>query len=370
MNLGQRKGNRITRHAFTRIMNPATSIVTAVTSESAAVFHFSREFSKHTDPKALAESFVASALTLSNSQSAQLLTMRGGSIRTKYAVSRKSSNSRSNSRPANLDNGATRFRAISAAFEHRATVLARGQSSEEDDTTHIQRMIGEMAVLCIPLAIKNKPLKVLCLEQWGEGSGFDSALVTDLTLLSFKFIFHLQNINLHLRAIREANMRKTAERAAREKDALIDDVERICHIGHWVWDFGTDEINASAEFCRILGIPASSRLHGSHISGRIHQDDLPRFQRSLEAVVRHNLLIRGEFRVVLPEGAIRYLQWEGHPGLCDRGAQRYIGTVFDVTDRKSDQNALRIAQSDLKRAQRFATIGELGASISTRFRSR
>jgi C4-dicarboxylate-specific signal transduction histidine kinase len=75
-----------------------------------------------------------------------------------------------------------------------------------------------------------------------------------------------------------------------------------------------------------------------------------------------------EFRIVLPDGAIKYIRSTGHPVRNLSGVLlEYVGTSIDVTERKRADEArerLRQAQADLAHVNRVTTMGELTASLA------
>jgi signal transduction histidine kinase len=79
-----------------------------------------------------------------------------------------------------------------------------------------------------------------------------------------------------------------------------------------------------------------------------------------------------EFRIVLPDGAIRYVRSTGHPIRKTSGdLLEYVGTSIDVTERKradEERERLRQVQADLAHLSRVTTMGELTASLAHEIR--
>ncbi len=75
-----------------------------------------------------------------------------------------------------------------------------------------------------------------------------------------------------------------------------------------------------------------------------------------------------DFRVVLPDGGVKYIQAVGHPVFKASGdLVEFLGTSMDVTERKQaeeEREKLRQAQADLARVSRVTTMGELTASLA------
>jgi C4-dicarboxylate-specific signal transduction histidine kinase len=72
-----------------------------------------------------------------------------------------------------------------------------------------------------------------------------------------------------------------------------------------------------------------------------------------------------EFRILRGDGQLRHLRSVGHPVFDDRGTLvEYAGTIVDRTEQKLAEATLRVTQSELVRASRLTTLGELTASIA------
>jgi signal transduction histidine kinase len=75
-----------------------------------------------------------------------------------------------------------------------------------------------------------------------------------------------------------------------------------------------------------------------------------------------------EFRILLPDGSIRYAHGIGHPVFNSAGdLVEYAGTVMDVSERRraeQERERLRQAEADLTHISRVTTMGELTASLA------
>jgi C4-dicarboxylate-specific signal transduction histidine kinase len=71
------------------------------------------------------------------------------------------------------------------------------------------------------------------------------------------------------------------------------------------------------------------------------------------------------FRIVLPDGTVKYLESIGQPVFSTNGELvEVVDTEIDVTERKRAEEAYREAQMALAHANRVATMGQLTASIT------
>ncbi|WP_293127934.1 PAS domain S-box protein [Microcoleus sp. bin38.metabat.b11b12b14.051] len=118
----------------------------------------------------------------------------------------------------------------------------------------------------------------------------------------------------------------------------------------------------------ISGITAAEIMQDitSFIS-RIHPEDLESYIASVTAAVENFSPWHYEGRLVKPNGEIRWWQGDSMPTLRETGEIVFSGVLFDITDRKVAETAIRDSQRQLKEAQRLAHVGnwELDAATET-----
>ncbi|SHK06373.1 PAS domain S-box-containing protein [Roseomonas rosea] len=116
------------------------------------------------------------------------------------------------------------------------------------------------------------------------------------------------------------------------------------------WDWHTEErrIFGDARFaalCRLSPVEAERGVAPAAFFSIIHPDDQMRIRLAVGGVLRGAEVFSKEYRIILPDGAIR---WVHARGRCFREAGaggRFLGTLVDVTDQKRAEERLRIAQS-------------------------
>ncbi|HUP84505.1 MAG TPA: EAL domain-containing protein [Acidimicrobiales bacterium] len=128
------------------------------------------------------------------------------------------------------------------------------------------------------------------------------------------------------------------ERAGREalidREAQLAEAQRTAHIGSYSWDLVTDDVWWSDEMYRVLGFtPGDPDARRSFID-RVHPDDRDRVWAAKAAIRNLSTPSMSEWRVVLLDGEIRWMQGRVRP-TCENGvAVSVCGTVQDITDRK------------------------------------
>jgi PAS domain S-box-containing protein len=139
----------------------------------------------------------------------------------------------------------------------------------------------------------------------------------------------------------DVHQRKQTELALRESEASLTAAQARAQIGSWEIDHSTRIVKWSAEMFRIFG--RDSKLgppRFSEIAQMVHPDDRESFGRGKSATNEQ------EFRVVRPDGDIRWIEGRGGVVLDEAGqVLRHIGTAQDVTERTQVQLALRASEA-------------------------
>jgi len=165
--------------------------------------------------------------------------------------------------------------------------------------------------------------------------------------------------------------RKRAEEALRRSEGYLAEAQRLTRTGSWAWSVATrHSVYWSQENYRLFGFDPEGGIPSDEaFYQRIHPEDRDRVRREvfLERPDEGSHF-DVEFRIVLPDGAIKYVRSTGHPVRNISGdLLEYVGTSIDVTERKradEERERLRQAQADLAHVNRVTTMGELTASLA------
>jgi PAS domain S-box-containing protein len=160
-------------------------------------------------------------------------------------------------------------------------------------------------------------------------------------------------------AVQDVTERKRAEEALHDSERKLKEAQRITHVGHWERDVETGLITWSDELYRIFGVlPQQGALTTSDWQNLIHPEDRQRIVQAVSEAERGIRHYDVEYRIVRPNGEVRFIHSKGELDWDDQGRpRRAFGAAQDITERRRAEQALRISEGKLKDAERLANIG-------------
>jgi len=168
--------------------------------------------------------------------------------------------------------------------------------------------------------------------------------------------------------------RRRAEQALQRSESYLAEAQRLSHTGSWGWKVATREITHwSQEIYRLYGFDPEAGIppFEAHLQ-RIHPEDRARLAEAFERAIGDGAELELVFRIVLPDGATKYIRKIGHPVYAAVGEiVEFVGTDMDITERKraeaevrEGERRYRAVEMELAHANRVATMGQLSASIA------
>jgi PAS domain S-box-containing protein len=152
-----------------------------------------------------------------------------------------------------------------------------------------------------------------------------------------------------------------ARRDLEKSTTLLEEAERLAHLGSWEWDVSRGVTSYSDEWQRIYGVDRSEIPVDEGLE-LVHPADRPVVAEAIERVLTGGGRYHAEYRIIRrDDGEVRHLEGFGRPVLGDDGTvDRVYGATLDVTERVVAQEALLEGKRRLRR-----TLGATVAALAT-----
>lgn len=138
-------------------------------------------------------------------------------------------------------------------------------------------------------------------------------------------------------------------RKLKNSEVLMNVEEALANMGSWQLDFPSDEMTASPGLFRILDIPyEKGTINRQRIIDRIYPQDQPLVIKAVNEAAENKTDYSLEYRIVLPDGKLRWLSSKSTFFLEAGGSLKQMGFIMDITDQKLSQDALEQQQKLLE----------------------
>jgi PAS domain S-box-containing protein len=153
-----------------------------------------------------------------------------------------------------------------------------------------------------------------------------------------------------VKVVRDRTEARQAEEAVRRAEERLRLALAAARMGIWTWDLTTGTHARDANLNRLLGLPAEEAAQPlDGFLAHVHPDDRGEVRRAFDFSSEFGHPLSLEFRVVWPDGTVRWLRDQGDVfGREDGGPGYMTGACVDITERKEAEAALRRARDELE----------------------
>lgn len=156
--------------------------------------------------------------------------------------------------------------------------------------------------------------------------------------------------------------KKQAELALREREDQLHQVLQSVGAGAWKWEIETNQAWWSDENFTVMGLnPAESEARYENWLAQVHPEDRGMAEVEVMAALEEARDLDIEFRVVYPNGEVRWINDVGRLMLDDQGQPLSMhGIQLDITERKqAEQNQARLIEQ-------LQALRQIGLELATR----
>jgi PAS domain S-box-containing protein len=160
-------------------------------------------------------------------------------------------------------------------------------------------------------------------------------------------------------AVMDTTAVKDVEKKLRRSEESLLEAQKLSNTGSWRHDVVSGGVTVSPEIYRIHDIkPDEDPSNTEFFFNKFHPEDRKRVVDLFERAEREKTAFQVDYRIVLPDGNIKYLRTIGHPILNESGdLVEFVGTAMDITAATQAEKTLRESEAYLAEAQRLSHTG-------------
>src|SRR5882672_3056913 len=155
-------------------------------------------------------------------------------------------------------------------------------------------------------------------------------------------------------AVTDVTVAREADRKLRRSEAYLAETQHLSHTSSWVWDVRRRKwAYRSPEVYHLFGFdPVKGPVPLQAFRDRIHPEDRRPNVEAASRAIRQKADFEVNFRIILPDGSIRYVHSVGHPVVGDDGeVAELVGTHIDITEQRLAKEALEKAFDEIKKSE-------------------
>jgi two-component system, cell cycle sensor histidine kinase and response regulator CckA len=158
---------------------------------------------------------------------------------------------------------------------------------------------------------------------------------------------------------RDITERRRAAETLRQSQERLQLALKAARMGTWWWDVPSNVLTWDTGLQKLYSLGSGETVTSyEQFINRVHADDRGFVESSVNAALHGSGGLDYEFRIVLPDGRVRWLADQGRVVRDQNGKLLYMtGVCMDVTERKQVEERLR-------QAQRMESVGQLAGGIA------
>ena len=170
---------------------------------------------------------------------------------------------------------------------------------------------------------------------------------------------------------RDITNRQRMETALKESQEHLHIALSAGDVGTWRWSPDTDLDTRGANLNRILGrTSAYSEGTLQDFLQCVHVEDRVMVETSIRSAAKSRATYAATYRIVRPDGTIRWLRDHGKVFRDSEGHTTHItGAAADITECRTAEEQRQALEAQLRHAQKLHAIGQLAAGVAHDFNS-
>jgi PAS domain S-box-containing protein len=173
--------------------------------------------------------------------------------------------------------------------------------------------------------------------------------------------FTARELRARVRANLELDRARRVRRQLERSRSLLDQAQRLAHVGSWEVDLGTGRIDVSAEYLRIAGLTeaqVAELSYPSSVDVLVHPADRTAVHEALAGALQGSE-VSFEARQLRPDGDVVLVSVHAEVVCDEQGRPQLLrGSAQDITERRAAEEALALAAANAEAAAREHAIAD------------
>ena len=159
----------------------------------------------------------------------------------------------------------------------------------------------------------------------------------------------IRRLKLLAQIFANALARKLSDQRLRESEARLSLAADSADAGLWVLELGTLRFWATEKARELFRFPADFEITLEDFLQRVHPEDRERVRDVVECSIHDKKMIHEDYRIVRPDGSIRWISSQGRPQCgADGTVESIMGISIDTTEQKQRQMDLEQAYAEIR----------------------
>jgi len=149
----------------------------------------------------------------------------------------------------------------------------------------------------------------------------------------------------------DVDERKNVEEKLRRSEAFLLEAQSMSRTGSWRHNLVTGDLTVSPEVLRMRGVAADFKPGTIEFFFKnMHPEDLSRVRETYDAARADKHDFAADYRILLPDGTLRYMHTVGHPVINASGeVLEFAGTGIEITEQVEARIQLERALEEIQR---------------------
>ncbi|MHC9541311.1 MAG: ATP-binding protein [Vulcanimicrobiota bacterium] len=159
--------------------------------------------------------------------------------------------------------------------------------------------------------------------------------------------------------------RKRSDELLRESQERLNLATESAEVGLWSMEMLTNQVWVTSRTRQLFHFTPDEELSYKSFFRVIHPDDRDKVHQSVQRALETNTGLWIEYRIIVPDGNIRWVSSRGHTWSSVEGKpDRLMGVSVDITGRRQAELESQVLREELFHVTRVTTLGLLAASIA------